>query len=304
MLRRDDSGVGRRQRRRREFGERPASWLSSPYGGTNARLNDGSTLPRFERSFARQPKPPRTSKRLTRVARTRRTKRCKRVRVEQLDFMRAWGHRRGWKRKCKPDAGVSHAKRDELEAKHPVHMTLKVGRGLPPLRTRMAYEVIAGAFEKGRERAGRLEHGEFRLVHYTVQDDHLHLICEAQDRRSLSRGMQGLTIRIARALNRVWERSGKVFADRYHDRILRSPKEVRHVLRYVLNNARKHLGRMLPEHPDLFSSGVWFDGWRDYVHDGHLLGPEGPIAQARSWLLRRGWRKHGLLGLDETPASG
>lgn len=238
------------------------------------------------------------------MASKRRTKRRKRAKVEQLDFMRAWGHRRAWKRKRKPDAGVSHAQRAELEAQHPVHVTLKVGRGLPSLRTRVAYEAVFWAFYKGRERAGRLAHGEFRLVHYSVQNDHVHLICEARDRQSLSRGMQGLTIRIARALNRVWQRTGKVFADRYHDRILTSPKEVRNVLRYVINNARKHLGRFLPGHPDLFSSGLWFDGWRDYVHDGQLLSSEGPIARARSWHLRKGWRKHGLLGLHEAPASG
>ena len=145
--------------------------------------------------------------------------------------MRAWGHRhtRKHRRKRRPDAGVSHAKREAFAEKHPVHVTLKLGDGLPTLRTRKAYVAILGAFEKGRERAGRLESGMFRLVHYTMQDDHLHLICEAQDRLSLSRGMQGLTIRVARALNRAWARAGKVFADRYHDRILRSPREVRHV---------------------------------------------------------------------------
>ena len=107
-------------------------------------------------------------------------------------------------------------------------------------------------------------------------------------------------MRMARGLNRLWGRKGKVFADRYHDRVLRTPREVRNVLRYVLNNVRKH---QWPRHgkPDAFSSGPWFDGWRDYVYDG-VLGPEGPIAKARSWLLMVGWRRHGLLSVLEAPA--
>jgi hypothetical protein len=169
---------------------------------------------------------------------------------------------------------------------------------LPKLRQRAVYRAICEAFDKGRARAGRLEGGVFRLVHYSVQNDHLHLVCEAKDRTSLSRGIQGLSIRIAKGLNRLWERKGKVFADRYHDRILRSPREVRNVLRYVLNNGRRHLQHFQRRRPDAFSSGAWFDGWRDYVYDG-FLGSEGPVARARTWLLATGWRRHGRILLTE-----
>ena len=134
---------------------------------------------------------------------------------------------------------MSHLKREALASRFPVHVTMKIAKGLPSLRIRAAYRVVCEAFDKGCKRAGRLEGGVFRLVHYSVQGDHLHLVCEAKDRASLSRGVQGLSIRIARGLNRLWERKGKVFADRYHDRILRTPREVRNVLRYVFNNARR-----------------------------------------------------------------
>ena len=138
----------------------------------------------------------------------------------------------------------------------------------------------------------------FRLVHYSVQSNHLHLIVEAKDRRALSRGLQGLLVRIAKALNRLWGRKGSVFSDRYHDRILRTPREVRNALRYVLLNARRH--GILGPSPDPYSSGRWFDGWRERL--GRLvLGREGPVARARTWLLAVGWRRHGRIGLAEVP---
>ena len=206
-----------------------------------------------------------------------------------------WGGARpGAGRKKTGAAGVAHRQRDALASRFPVHVTLKLRRGLPRLRCRVAYRVLCGAFDRGKNRAGRLVDGVFRLVHYSVQNDHLHLIVEAKDRLSLTRGIQGLAIRIARALNRLWERRGRVFADRYHDRILRSPRQVRNTLRYVLNNAWKHLRRP-PNGPDRYSSGPWFDGWRRDVPRVVPRRPFGPIAAARTWLLTLGWRRHGRL---------
>jgi REP element-mobilizing transposase RayT len=95
-------------------------------------------------------------------------------------------------------------------------------------------ERILRSLSRAKDRLGA------RIVHYSVQRDHLHLIVEAEDTRSLSRAMQGLSVRIAKALNRALGRKGKVFADRFHDRVLTSPRQVRHALAYVLCNARKH----------------------------------------------------------------
>ena len=177
---------------------------------------------------------------------------------------------------------------------------MKVRRDLPKLRRKQSLIAIANAFDRGCQRAGRLESGVFRLVHYSIQNDHLHLIVEAKDRTSLSRGIQGLAVRVAKGLNRLWERKGKVFADRYHDHILRTPREVKNALRYVLNNSRMAFWLKKRQRPDPYSSGAWFDGWRDYDYDGHL-GRAGPIARARTWLLQKGWRRHGLIPLLDVP---
>ena len=122
---------------------------------------------------------------------------------------------------------------------------------------------------------------------------------EASDRAALSRGMQGLGVRIARALNRLWRRQGKVLADRYHAHVLNSPREVRTALAYVLHNARKH--RAIAAGLDAFSSAWWFDGWRGGPPPERAAIERPPwLRRARTWLLARGWRRRGLLDVGGT----
>ena len=150
--------------------------------------------------------------------------------------------------------------------------------------------MLERAFSGGRERFG------FRLAQYSIQTTHMHLVAEACDRRALSRGMQGLLVRAARALNRAWARKGAVFVDRFHARALTTPLEVRRALLYVLHNARHHGLRVAGV--DAYSSGPWFDGWAQRVVATRRALPCVP---ARAWLLRLGWRRHGLIRVDETP---
>ncbi|MFY9344421.1 MAG: hypothetical protein WAT39_18150, partial [Planctomycetota bacterium] len=160
----------------------------------------------------------------------------------KLPFRQHGGARKGAGRKPKAHlAGVPHRQRCAVAARHPAHVTLKLLPFLPRLRQKGEYAALRTAFAAGKERFG------FRLCHYAILNDHLHLVVEAADRVALRRGLQGLAIRIARALNKLWARKGKVFADRYHGRVLTSPREVRNALVYVLGNARKHAaeGRML-----------------------------------------------------------
>jgi hypothetical protein len=141
------------------------------------------------------------------------------------------------------------------------------------------------------------ERGDFRLVHYSLQGNHAHLVVEADGPNALARGMKAVGSRLARAVNRVFRRIGPVLADRYHLRLLRTPREVRNAIAYVLLNARRHAaraGRTLSRavRIDPASSGRWFDGWRECSK-----APPGrkPVAMPRSWLLSVGWRQHGPL---------
>jgi hypothetical protein len=134
-------------------------------------------------------------------------------------------------------------------------------------------------------------------VHFSVQADHLHLLVEADDKSSLSRGLMGLAIRVARAVNRVLGRTGRVWDDRFHARALPSPREVKHAIVYVLMNAKKHD----PGAPsfDPCSSAAAFTGWA-------LPFPHGPPVERvtcppETWLLRVGWKRYGLVAPSEHP---
>jgi putative transposase len=155
----------------------------------------------------------------------------------QLELpLRTWGgRRRGAGRKPKgAKAGVTHRPRAEIRAWHPVHVTMKLKAGLPNLRHKQLARLVLSSFAAAKERFG------VRLVQFTVQSNHVHLIVEVSDRHALSRAMQGLATRIALRLNARLGRRGKVFADRYHARALRTPLEVRRALVYVLDNHRHH----------------------------------------------------------------
>ena len=163
------------------------------------------------------------------------------------------------------------------------------------------FRAVRGALAGARERFG------FRLVHFSVQRTHLHLLAEANDRRALTCGMQGLAIRVAKAVNRRLGRRGKVFSDRYHARALRTPRETRLLLRYVLCNLRKHAPSALPAgFMDGCSSAPWFEGWSRpaelcFVRSAAALD-EPPVVRPRSWLLRVGWRRAGSIDVDDAPA--
>ncbi len=141
---------------------------------------------------------------------------------------------------------------------------------------------LARLFPAVRDALRRASHEHFRLVHFSVQRDHVHLLAEADSRERLIRGIQGLEVRIARAVNRVLRRRGRVFADRYHARALPTPREVRNALVYVLRNFIKH---------EPGARGA----------DPCASAVETPLASARTWLLRLGWRKWGAIAPHEAP---
>ena len=160
--------------------------------------------------------------------------------------------------------------------------------------------MLARAFRAGCARKG------FRIVQFSVQGNHIHLVVEADSTRALSEGMRAWSIRVARTINRALGRKGKVFPDRYHAVRLKTPKQVRAALCYVLQNARRHGLDVPVGAPDPFSSAWWFFGWsHERWRAGLKAPPEGPsVAAAEGWLLRVGWRRWGAIGVDEVPAAG
>jgi REP-associated tyrosine transposase len=196
-----------------------------------------------------------------------------------------------------------------------LHVTLRFCADLPTLRKGVAFiKVRQALLESARGPCVDKGAAGFRLAHFSIQHDHLHLVVEASNWRCLSRGMHALKVRLARSLNGALARRGPVFTERYHARRLRSPTEVRNGLCYVLNNARRHRGRRSQPQPgwiDPCSSGCWFDGWRcpppqcppPQCPPPQCAPQSCPLPAARTWLLAKGWRRgaRGLLATDEVP---
>jgi REP element-mobilizing transposase RayT len=184
----------------------------------------------------------------------------------QLEFPTRGGRRKGAGRPA--GKRVSHHPRPAFERITASLITLKLKSVVPSLRSARRFAVVRQAFIAARSRKG------LRIVEYSVQGNHLHLIAEADGKASLSRGMQGLNVRIARALNRFLRRTGPLFADHYHSRLLHSPTELCAAIRYVLGNAEHHFGE---PGVDFFSSAA----------------EDGATARATplGWLLRAGWRR-------------
>ena len=225
----------------------------------------------------------------------------------EFGFTNWGGRRRGAGAKSKGRrAGVPHRRREEFRSAKPVLVTQKLRCDRPSLRVPAAHAAIAAALAASTK-------AEFRVVEYSLQSDHLHLIVEATDERALSRWLKGLFVRIARALNRLWRCAGCVFPDRFHARLLATPRAVRTALVYVLGNGRKH-GSWWGAGPDEYSSGAEFDGWSAAAASAGRATTSGMSAlsksrvrreleRARTWLLSIGWRRHGLLDPGERPAS-
>ena len=224
---------------------------------------------------------------------------------QDLQFRTHGGARPGAGRKpvLPGRARLRHEARREIEARFPVHVTKRVRRDVTRLRRFELCRVLRAAFVLGCRRS------EFRICQFSIQGNHIHLICEASDSAQLARGIQGWSVRVARGLNRHLGRTGSVFDDRYHLEILTTPTQTRHALCYVLQNARRHGEPIEPRFGgmDPFSSAWWFDGWNDASWKLGIPPPEmRTVAPAETWLLRVGWKRsaYGLLSITEIPPAG
>ena len=184
---------------------------------------------------------------------------------------------------------VPHRARPRHDRHCPVHVTLRAAVGVPSLRDRHVFVALRAAL-------GASSSSGFRVLHFSAQRDHVHLLVEADAPARFVRGVQGLMIRVAKAVNRAGGRHGRVWGDRYHARRLASPREVRAALVYVLRNVAKHVPGVRGMDP--CSSSAWFHGWRTPV--ARPAGPS-PIRAPHTWLARVGWLRHGRLRADEVP---
>jgi len=215
------------------------------------------------------------------------------------------GKHGGWR----PGAGrkrlrgtVSHATRPEIQARFPQHVTLRLRDGVESIAREFLMKTIRACIRQAHK-------PDFRIVEFNVLANHLHLITEAAHKDALARGVQGFEVRLAKNVNSAMKRRGPIFAFRYHARLLRTPTEIRLALRYVLLNRKHHDAekKFSKTWFDPCSSAAWFDGWAKPLYanapwQSALLDMERPNARATTWLLTTGWKRLGLLRLDDAPA--
>jgi putative transposase len=206
----------------------------------------------------------------------------------------------------KEGAGQRHETRPNVNPRLPLHVNTRVAKGLESLRSNEIFDLIRAAIGQSQEKFG------LRVVAYSIQSNHLHMIVEAdgsklepgpQDvpvlemprreelaKRALAKGMQGLLGSIAKKLNGLWDRTGTVFPERYHAVVIDNPLQMKRTIAYVLNNAFQHGSTLLRIDP--YSSGSVFDGWEEAIELAGSL-EEWSVAAPRTWLAREGWKRHG-----------
>jgi REP element-mobilizing transposase RayT len=212
----------------------------------------------------------------------------------------------------KPGAGERHEQRERFDKLRVIHVTLSVGRQFDTLRKRDTYFAIRKAT------LAVLGRHDFRIVHMSPEDDHIHLIIEADNHNALWRGMQAFQISAAQHLNQALSKRtrtlcrGKVFVDRYHPVTVTSPTQARNTLNYVLNNWRRHHHDYRNEAQrgwdvDYMSSAISFAGWKELERPGARfqynieLNQRLCVSPPQSWLLNVGWRRGGSISMYSIP---
>jgi REP element-mobilizing transposase RayT len=212
---------------------------------------------------------------------------------KQLEFKKVngWGGKRRGAGRPNTTGLVSHGKRERVNFKKPLHITMRLEKGVANLRTRKIMwdfrRAIAGAKRFG-----------FHVIHYSILNNHIHMIVEAKDSMALASGMKSLSCRFAKAIRRIVGGSGRVFAGRFHHHLLNTPTEMKRALEYVLLNHAKHA--KLIEHIDEFSSAAAFKEWNSLIGkkmNGFVqeqlahVGQIKELSLPQSWLCSVGWIK-------------
>ena len=126
--------------------------------------------------------------------------------ANQLVFAFPEPKRRAARRGAGRKARAAHLRQTPHRARpvhrkaNPVHITLRAG--VRSLRSQQVARLVLGALRDSNR-------DWFRVVHYSVQDNHVHLIVEAEGRDTLSSGVRRLMVRIARRVNRLLRRRGR-----------------------------------------------------------------------------------------------
>jgi hypothetical protein len=162
------------------------------------------------------------------------------------------------------DKGIRHTRREEIIAPRPLHLTIKLIRA--DVQNKSILKGLRHAILRARLQG-------LRIIHYSLEHDHVHLYAEASDNKTLAKGMKALGGSLVKKIHRHLGTSGSFYKTRYHLRILRSAMEVKHVLNYILKNGIKHKRTSLVIDP--YNSAL-------VIHDFKIIGVKGIQADDNS----------------------
>lgn len=183
--------------------------------------------------------------------------------MKQLDLIKPRRKSRGvkWGRPASTFTGA-RKKRKTFSAAHPLHITLRLRDGLPNLRSRKGAAIVKHAMQG-------VQGKDLRILHFAILSNHIHLLCEGDNSQALYRAMKSFCSRMG-LHNRAWAQKNVIqnldkkgygiFRGRYDVKVLKSPRQVKNALRYVLLNPSKHFSKN--PYIDQFTSGVIFRDWK------------------------------------------
>jgi len=191
----------------------------------------------------------------------------------------------------------NHTQRVGFKSRHPLHITLRLMKGLPNLRRKKYFKIFQKAALKARGK-------NLSIVHFSVQSNHLHLLIESRDKLTLALGMQSFCTSFAKRLNSLLSRKGQVFKERYFIHILKTPSEVKKALVYVFQNWAKHTNRLWRFDPfstllcftDKVKLGLSKVNTHSIFQTKQIRGQfktqiSNLIVEPQSWLLTQGWKR-------------
>jgi putative transposase len=208
--------------------------------------------------------------------------------MKQLEFkkVKGWGGKRKSAGRKNRTSTVNHMKREKVEAKFPIHITIKLKKGVVSLRGPKMVAAFKASLQKAKKRG-------LKVIHFALETNHAHLFAESDGNHQLRSGMASFGSCFGKAARRVTGGKGSVFQGRYHLQVLKSPRQTKNAMAYVLLNHSKHQGAK--PYADHMSSAAFFGDWRALLGERYRVDQPLPrpefLAKPSSWLARDGWRK-------------
>lgn len=135
-------------------------------------------------------------------------------------------------RKRLKSKGVSHRSREQVTGRDLLHINFKY-------KTYVRSDAFYEVFKRGIKNSARFD---FKILSFSIESNHIHLIAEAGNSDNLTLGMKSLTCTLSKGLNLIKNTNGKTQIERFHLHILKNPQEARNAINYVLFNHEKHTG--------------------------------------------------------------